>query len=128
MRTKLSVSWCPTAAPAEPVGPAARAALLCLTICVCQGCGPAGRPEVRYVALGDSITGTLESDTWPRFLVELLGISGEAFAAEGSGGRTASEGLQRLREIVELDIYPNAEIFIYFLGGPPWRKAFWSGN
>ncbi len=31
-------------------------------------------PEVRFVALGDSITGTLETDTYPRFLVRELDI------------------------------------------------------
>ncbi len=84
---------------------------------LCWGCGPAISPDVRYIALGDSITGTQETDTYPRFLVAQLGISHDEFAAEGSGGRTVAGGLQRLSEILEFDLYPNTEVLIYFLGG-----------
>ncbi len=81
------------------------------------GCGPVGWTEVLSVALGDSITGTLDSDTWPRFLVDLLEIADEALAAEGAGGRTAAGGFERLSEILDLGTYPDATVLIYFLGG-----------
>ncbi len=92
-------------------------ALLASAAVLAAGCGPVVYPEVRSVALGDSITGTLQSDTWPRFLVELLDIADEALAAEGSGGRTAAGGFERLNEILDLGTYPNATVLIYFLGG-----------
>ena len=91
--------------------------LATLGLLLCWGCGPAISPDVRYIAFGDSITGTQETDTYPRFLVAQLGISHSEFAAEGSGGRTVAGGLQRLREIVAFDLYPNNEVLIYFLGG-----------
>ncbi len=92
-------------------------ALLASAAVLAAGCGPVVWPEVRYVALGDSITGTLDSDTWPRFFVDLLDISDEALAAEGSGGRTAAGGFERLNEILDLGTYPEATVLIYFLGG-----------
>ncbi len=92
-------------------------ALLATAAVFAAGCGSVVRPEVHYVALGDSITGTLDSETWPRFLVDLLDISDEALAAEGSGGRTTAGGFERLNEIFDLGIYPNARVLIYFLGG-----------
>jgi lysophospholipase L1-like esterase len=92
-------------------------ALLASAAVLAAGCGPVVWPEVRYVALGDSITGTLDSDTWPRFLVDLLDIADEALAAEGAGGRTAAGGFERLSEIVDLGTYPDATVLIYFLGG-----------
>ncbi len=92
-------------------------ALLASAAVLAAGCGPVVRPDVRFVALGDSITGTLESDTWPRFFVDLLGIADETLAAEGSGGRTAADGFERLNEILDLGTYPDATVLIYFLGG-----------
>ena len=95
----------------------AKRALLASAAVLAAGCGPVVWPEVRYVALGDSITGTLDSDTWPRFLVDLLDLADEAFAAEGAGGRTAAGGFERLSEILDLGTYPDATVLIYFLGG-----------
>ena len=94
-----------------------RRALLAGVALLAAGCGSVVWPEVRYIALGDSITGTLDSDTWPRFLVDSLEISDEAFAAEGAGGRTVSGGFERLSEILDLGTYPEATVLIYFLGG-----------
>ncbi len=92
-------------------------ALLASAALLAAGCGPVVWPEVRSVALGDSITGTLDSDTWPRFLIDSLEIGDKAFAAEGSSGRTAAGGFERLSEILDLGTYPDATVLIYFLGG-----------
>ena len=92
-------------------------ALLASAAVLAAGCGPVVWPEVRYVALGDSVTGALDSDTWPRFLIDSLDIADEAFAVEGSGGRTVSGGFERLNEILDLGTYPDATVLIYFLGG-----------
>ena len=95
----------------------ARRVLLASVAAFTAGCGSVVRPEVHYVALGDSITGTLDSGTWPQFLIDSLEIAEEAFAAEGSGGRTTAGGLERLNEILDLGTYPDATVLIYFLGG-----------
>ncbi len=92
-------------------------ALLASAALLAAGCGPVVWPQVRSVALGDSITGTLDSDTWPRFLIDSLEIADEAFAAEGAGGRTAAGGFERLSDILDLGTYPDATVLIYFLGG-----------
>ncbi len=52
------------------------------------GCGSVVWPEVRYVALGDSITGTVNSDTWPRFFVDLLDISEPLLSPAQSANNT----------------------------------------
>ena len=88
-----------------------------LTVLLAGACGPQAQPEVRFVILGDSITGSLEDDTYPRFLMDELGLGADEVALESAGGRTVSQGLQRTNEIVDVDPYPNATVFIYFLGG-----------
>ncbi len=67
--------------------------------------------------LGDSITGSLEDDTYPKFLMDELRLEADELATESAGGRTVSQGLERMNEIVDADPYPNAAVFIYFLGG-----------
>lgn len=90
---------------------------LLLAVLLAGACGPQVQPEVRFVILGDSITGSLEDDTYPRFLADELGLDANEFATESAGGRTVSQGLQRMNEIVDVDPYPNAAVFVYFLGG-----------
>ena len=90
---------------------------LLLTVVLAGACGPQVQPEVRFVILGDSITGSLEDDTYPRFLMDELGLGADEVALESAGGSTVSQGLQRTNEIVDVDPYPNATVFIYFLGG-----------
>jgi len=74
-------------------------------------------PAVRYVAFGDSTTAGPSERDYPDFLRELLGEPEEAFANEGEGGETAPEGLERLLGLIDAQIYPNAEVFLYWQGG-----------
>lgn len=90
---------------------------LLLTVLLAGACGAHAQPEVRFVILGDSITGSLDDDTYPRFLVNVMGLDVSELATESAGGRTVSQGLERMNEIVDIDPYPNAAVFIYFLGG-----------
>lgn len=85
-----------------------------------SGCGDdllIPQPAVRYVAFGDSATrGPAERD-YSGFLPELLGVSADAVANAGDGGETTAEGLERLRLLLDLQIYPNGEVLIYWEGG-----------
>ena len=88
-----------------------------LVALLCGGCGLQIMPEVRYLILGDSITGTIDTDTYPRFLIAQRGDSVSLWAIDGLGGRTAAQGLQALQSIIENGQYPNNTALLYFLGG-----------
>lgn len=74
-------------------------------------------PAVRYVAFGDSTTAGPSERDYPDLLRVLLGEPEEAFANEGESGETAPEGLGRLRDLIEAQIFPNTEVFLYWQGG-----------
>ena len=89
---------------------------------LCHGCGDElifrlPEPAVRYVAFGDSATEGPAPADYSEFLPGLLNIAPEAFAKEGSGGETTTEGLDRLQAILSLGIFPNAEVLLYWEGG-----------
>ncbi|MHC4444892.1 MAG: SGNH/GDSL hydrolase family protein [Planctomycetota bacterium] len=82
------------------------------------GCAeiPIPDPAVGYIAFGDSsAAGPAERD-YPDILREMLGESPEAFANEAKSGESADEGLERLRLLLSLDIYPNAHTLLYWEG------------
>lgn len=89
----------------------------CGIVLLGSGCAIETFPEVEYLALGDSITGTLETDTYPRFLIDQLAVDAHTFAAEGQGGRTTAEGRRRLEQIAKFNVYPNLHTVILWLGG-----------
>jgi len=74
-------------------------------------------PRVRYVAFGDSATAGTESNSYPELLPDLLGEPQELFASAGKGGERSGEGLKRFKELLSADIYPNAEVLLYWQGG-----------
>jgi len=74
-------------------------------------------PNVRYVAFGDSSTSGPSTRDYPDFLPDLLGEAPESFANEGSGGETTKEGLDRLESLLAGEIYPNADVLLYWEGG-----------
>lgn len=74
-------------------------------------------PAVRYLAFGDSMTNGPADRSYPDFLRERLGEPVETFANEGQSGETATEGVERLRGLIDDGIYPNASAFLYWEGG-----------
>jgi hypothetical protein len=74
-------------------------------------------PSVRYLAFGDSGTSGRSGRDYPEILSELLGQPPEAIANQGRGGERTGEGLDRLRQLLSLRIYPNAEALLYWEGG-----------
>jgi lysophospholipase L1-like esterase len=85
------------------------------------GCGDSGLlipdPSVLYLAFGDSGTSGSSGRGYPEILSEFLGQATDVFANQGSGGETTGEGLDRLRQLLSLRIYPNAETLLYWEGG-----------
>ena len=74
-------------------------------------------PSVRYLAFGDSSTLGASEHSYPEALPELLGQPPETIANEGSSGETAAAGLARLRQLLSLGLYPNADTLLYWEGG-----------
>jgi lysophospholipase L1-like esterase len=74
-------------------------------------------PAVRYIAFGDSTTaGRADRQYW-EFVRDDLGLPADSFAGQGHGGETTAEGLARLNMLLNSDIYPNAEVLLYWEGG-----------
>ena len=74
-------------------------------------------PDVRYLAFGDSTTAGPTDQDYHEFLRDKLGEPANSFANEGEGGEDTESGLERLRELIDRDLYPNAEYFFYWEGG-----------
>ena len=74
-------------------------------------------PDVRFVAFGDSTTAGPSERDYPDILREMLEEPVEAFANEGVGGEASEDGLQRLRDILEAELFPNAEVWLHWEGG-----------
>jgi len=54
---------------------------------------------------------------YPDILREIIGAAVEAFTNEGLGGETSIEGLGRLRDLINVGTYPNAQVLLYWEGG-----------
>ncbi len=73
-------------------------------------------PAVRYIAFGDSSTDGPADRDYPEILREMLGEAAETFAQEGESGETARDGVDRLRMILSMGLYPNAQTLLYWQG------------
>lgn len=95
-----------------------RGAAVAATVAI-LGCGEGQvpRPEVRWVAFGDSSTAGPADRNYPDFLVDLLAVEANTMANAGSGGENADEGLERLQSLISRGIYPNAHTLLYWQGG-----------
>lgn len=81
------------------------------------GCAATADPAVRYIAFGDSTTaGPADTQYW-EFLRDDLGQPADSFAGAGQGGESTTEGLDRLRGILDDGLYPNAMVLLYWEGG-----------
>lgn len=74
-------------------------------------------PNVIYVAIGDSSTSGPSTRDYPDILRALLDVSPDTFANEGGSGETSEEGLDHLTFLLEEEIFPNAEVLLYWMGG-----------
>ncbi|MGB2987678.1 MAG: SGNH/GDSL hydrolase family protein [Phycisphaerae bacterium] len=74
-------------------------------------------PEVRYIAFGDSATSNGSMRPYPDILADRLGEPSEAIANEGESGESTEEGLTRLEALLSNEIFPNAEVLLYWEGG-----------
>lgn len=74
-------------------------------------------PKVIYVAFGDSSTAGPSTRDYPDILRSLLEVAPETFANEGGSGETSEEGLNRLKSLLADELYPNAEVLLYWVGG-----------
>lgn len=100
------------------VRPLALAVVLLPAVLVLSGCQPLMIPDpaVRYIAFGDSTTaGPADRQYW-EFVRDDLGLPSDSFAGQGHGGETSTEGLVRLRTLLDSGIYPNAEVLLYWEG------------
>jgi hypothetical protein len=100
---------------------AAYAVLLLTLVWPAVGCNENGPlipdPAVRYIAFGDSETSGRSGRSYPEILTGLLGAPAGAIANHGRDGETTGEGLDRLRQLLSRDIYPNAQTLLYWEGG-----------
>lgn len=100
---------------------AAFGALLLALVWPLIGCNNTVRlapePAVRYIAFGDSGTAGRSGRSYPTILAELLEQPPEVIANHGHDGEATAEGLDRLRGLLALSGYPNAEVLLYWEGG-----------
>ncbi len=74
-------------------------------------------PAVRYVAFGDSSTTGDAARDYPEILAELLAVDSAEFVNAGKSGENTEDGLERLQMLFSNEIYPNAEVLLYWEGG-----------
>jgi len=104
---------------AAPSGNAQTKLALLITLLFLGGCIEirVPDPKVRYVAFGDSSTLGPSKRNYLDFLPSLLGEAPELFANEGRSGESSEDGLVRLKTMFADEIYPNAEVLLYWEGG-----------
>jgi lysophospholipase L1-like esterase len=83
------------------------------------GCGTVRTPDpdVIYVAFGDSTTAGPSEQDYPEQLAAKLNEDEKHFANEGDSGESVADGLERLRGLLDADLFPNAEVLLYWEGG-----------
>jgi hypothetical protein len=91
---------------------------LLLVVVGLSGCGtPLPDPAVRTIAFGDSTTANLAERQYWEILRDNLGQPADSYAGQGEGGEPTAEGLERLGDLLDNEIYPNAEVLLYWQGG-----------
>lgn len=91
--------------------------LLTSTGCLSSTAFRQANPDARIIAFGDSATRGPALADYSDMLPELLGVPDVSIVNEGDPGETSEEGRERLQELIEFGIFPNAEVLIYWQGG-----------
>jgi len=81
------------------------------------GCVTLPKPDVLLVCFGDSATAGAEEPTYPQLLADLAGVERKTIDNAGKSGETSTEGLERLQDLLEQEVYPNATGLIFWEGG-----------
>lgn len=83
------------------------------------GCGSVRLPDpdVIYVAFGDSATAGPADRDYTEYLADELQEDESHFANEGDSGESTEDGIDRLRELLDDVIFPNARVLLYWEGG-----------
>ncbi len=74
-------------------------------------------PNVRIVSFGDSTTDGPSEKNYSEFLPDLLNEPANAFSNQGNGGENTTDGLIRLDSLLASEVFPNANIMLYWQGG-----------
>lgn len=74
-------------------------------------------PNVRVIAFGSSTTAGPSTMQYVDYLPDLLSEPANAFANEGLGGETTTDGVPRLQGLLDAEYFPNADTLIYWQGG-----------
>lgn len=74
-------------------------------------------PDVRIVSFGDSTTDGPSEKNYIEFLPDLLNEPTNIFSNQGNGGENTTDGLDRLRSLLDSAVFPNANILLYWQGG-----------
>jgi len=82
-----------------------------------QAYGHDPRPSVILVCFGDSATKGAVDQHYPSYIEEWINPSEDDVANEGKSGETSGEGLSRLRDIIDSEKFPNAQVYAYWEGG-----------
>jgi len=93
--------------------------LICVMLVANAGCGGLllVDEDVVYIAFGDSSTAGPSSKNYVEYLPELLNLPAREFVNQGQGGETTLEGLDRLEQLIQSGVYPNARTIVYWQGG-----------
>lgn len=73
--------------------------------------------DVVFIAFGDSSTAGPSSKNYVEYLPDLLNRPAREFVNQGQGGETTGEGFDRLEQLIQRGVYPNARTLVYWLGG-----------
>ncbi len=93
-------------------------ALVLVSLLLVAGCSSPLLPDpaVKYIAFGDSTTNGPAAIQYWQYLQQDLEVPATAFAGQGQGGETVEQGLPRLEDLLNRDVYPNCA-GAAFLGG-----------
>ncbi len=73
--------------------------------------------NVVYIAFGDSTTAGPSDKDYHEYLREKLGAEANTFANRGHSGERTPDGIERLKQLLDRNTYPNAQVLLFWEGG-----------